>query len=42
MEFVKSDLYPASKYVKVDHRLVNAVELTFVRLYLSFVIGNSY
>ena len=23
MEFVKSDLYPALKYVKVDHRVVN-------------------
>jgi len=42
MEFMKSDFNPALKYVKVDHRLVNVVKLTFVRLYLRSVIRNSY
>ena len=42
MEFVKSNLNPALKYVKVDHRLINVEKLTFTRLCLRFVIRNSY
>ena len=41
MEFVKSDLNPALKYVKVDHWLVN-VENWLTRLCLRFVISDSY
>jgi len=44
---VKSDLYPALKYVKVDHWLVifilvNVEKLTFTRLRLRLVISDSY
>jgi len=42
MEFVKSVLNPALKYVKVDHRLVNVKKMTFIKLCLRFVKRNSY
>ena len=48
MEFVKSDLNTALKYVKVDHceevdiRGVNVEKLTFTTLWWKFVISDSY